>query len=57
MRGRVALRLSKFDFKAASQDVYGDNEKELTKDAIDCAHEMIEAAKIELVGENLKCTR
>lgn len=54
VRGCVALRLSKFDFKAASHHVYGDNEKELTKDAIDCAHEMIEAAKIELVGKNLE---
>ena len=33
---------------------YGDNEKELTKDAIDCAHEMFEAAKVELVNENLE---
>ncbi|MBS1808517.1 MAG: GMC family oxidoreductase [Acidobacteria bacterium] len=31
---------------------YGDNERELTKDAIECAHEMFEAAGIELISEN-----
>ena len=33
---------------------YGDNERELTKDAIECAHEMYEAAGIELLSENLE---
>ncbi len=32
---------------------YGDNEQALTNDAIECAHEMFEAAKIELISENL----
>ncbi len=32
---------------------YGDNEQNLTNDAIECAHEMFEAAKIELISENL----
>jgi len=33
---------------------YGDNERHLTSDAIECAHEMFAAAGVELVGENLK---
>jgi choline dehydrogenase-like flavoprotein len=33
---------------------YGDNEQHLTSDAIECAHEMFEAAGVELVGENRK---
>ena len=33
---------------------YGDNERELTKDAIECAHEMFHAAGIELITENLQ---
>jgi hypothetical protein len=33
---------------------YGDNERELTKDAIECAHEMFHAAGIELLTENLQ---
>jgi choline dehydrogenase-like flavoprotein len=33
---------------------YGDNERELTKDAIECAHEMFDAAGIELIAENLQ---
>ena len=32
---------------------YGDNERELTKDVIECAHEMFHNAGIELVSENL----
>lgn len=31
---------------------YGDNERELTKDVIECAHEMFHAAKVELISEN-----
>jgi choline dehydrogenase-like flavoprotein len=33
---------------------YGDNERELTRDAIECAHEMFHAAGIELITENLQ---
>ena len=33
---------------------HSDNERELTRDAIECAHEMFDAAKIELIGENLQ---
>jgi choline dehydrogenase-like flavoprotein len=33
---------------------YGDNERELTRDAIECAHEMFDAAGIELLSENLQ---
>lgn len=33
---------------------YGDNEQNLTNDAIECAHEMFDAAGIELVSENTK---
>lgn len=32
---------------------YGDNERELTNDAIECAHEMFDAAGVELISENL----
>ncbi len=31
---------------------YGDNERELTRDAIECAHEIFAAAGIELISEN-----
>jgi choline dehydrogenase-like flavoprotein len=31
---------------------YGDNERELTLDAIECAHEMFDAANIEILTEN-----
>jgi choline dehydrogenase-like flavoprotein len=34
--------------------VYGDNEQHLTNDAIECAHEMFEAAGVELLTENLE---
>ena len=33
---------------------YGDNERELTRDAIECAHEMFHEAGIELITENLQ---
>src|SRR5262249_3265585 len=33
---------------------YGDNERELTKDAVECAREMFHAAGIELITENLE---
>jgi choline dehydrogenase-like flavoprotein len=33
---------------------YGDNERELTRDAIECAHEMLDAAGVELISENLQ---
>ena len=32
---------------------YGDNEQALTNDAIECAHEMFDAAGVELISENL----
>jgi choline dehydrogenase-like flavoprotein len=31
---------------------YGDNEQHLTNDAIECAHEMFDAAGVELISEN-----
>ena len=33
---------------------YGDNEQNLTNDAIECAHEIFEAAGVELISENTK---